>query len=154
MTKLTQSSTVCQALTPDHLDALHSFFSRNVDRIDDTMVWLWANEPEIFREYFEPIAHGDSDCVTRVILCGNQVVGVIESSTTPTGTRIGYMIDQDFEGQGIMYTHLCDTITHLPHPVEASIHNSNIRSQRLVERIGFINTGCEIFTDHTLWCLS
>lgn len=153
MTKSNNCSVRSTVLTEHHLPELLGFFQRNVDRIDDISVFMWAEDPELFYDHWLPIAKGHTDCVVRVLAHEHRVVGVIESSSDGNGSRIGYMIDLEFEGQGLMYDHLGPLLNQIPHPVEARILNTNVRSQRLVERLNFIQDTNSLRDEHYIWRL-
>lgn len=137
----------------DHLQSVWELFAANHQRLDDITVDLWLDEPSLFFEHFSAIVQDQTDCRAFVILNEGQVIGFIDSSPEAKSTRIGYLIDKDYEGQGIMSRYLPDVIAQLPHPIEARIFAENIRSQKLVERLGFLPHHDEN-NDYTIWILN
>lgn len=147
-------STVSETLGPQHLTQLYEFFVRNSTRIDDISVALWSDDYELFLEHWQPIAANLTNCVVRVIINGDRLIGIIESSSSSAGSRIGYMIDSEFEGRGIMRQYLSELLTLLVHPVEARIEQSNQRSIRLVESLDFQCDEHSLSNDHFIWRLN
>ncbi|MGZ8993512.1 MAG: GNAT family N-acetyltransferase [Burkholderiaceae bacterium] len=80
----------------------------------------------------------------------SQVIGRINYTQIARGPFhsciLGYAIDQAFEGRGLMREALSATISHMfdvlrLHRIQASYIPTNIRSGRLLERLGFRREG-------------
>lgn len=126
---------------------------RNKHRLADITVDLWVEERELFDEHFTFILGHLTNAQGYVILTGDRPIGFIDCERTPTGTRIGYVIDGDFEGLGIMGRHLRELIDHLPRPISARILHTNTRSIALVERLGFRQDELSLCNEHYHWLL-
>ena len=146
------SCTRLAPLSPEHLESAWELFAKNHERLDDIIVDLWVDEPALFFEHFLPIAQLLTTCRAYVILKEDVVIGFLDTGPGAHATRIGYLIDQAHEGQGIMKQHLSEALARLSYPVEARIHQDNTRSQALVERLGFVKTET-IDTHYHLWRL-
>lgn len=105
------------------------------------------------------ICHKETDAIVGVININNIVRGSFQSAS------LGYYVVAHYQGQGYMLEGLsmlvrfaCQTLGL--HRLEANIQPDNERSQRLVERCGFVNEGLSrdflfingAWRDHVRWC--
>ena len=132
----------------------------------------WISPPTnatLFKYYLNRIDQPDhegyavclegSDAIAGAININNIVRGSFQSAS------LGYYVGAPYHGQGIMYVGLRQLIrlacgTMGLHRLEANIQPENIRSQRLVERCGFVKEGLSrdflyingAWRDHVRWC--
>ena len=87
-------------------------------------------------------------------LRGN-TIGTIEVSHERSGAiRLGYLIDEEYEGRGIITHHLLRLIGDSTKPVEARIHENNTRSMAVAERLGLARIDESLNLDHYIWRLN
>lgn len=137
------------SLSEDTVNDLHSLFSRNLDRLADDSIAILVEEPEWFIDEYSLVV-GDPLDQWFLIQDNDKTIGTIEVYHQGEKTRLGYLIDEDYEGRGIMRHWLGVLISEQTSLVEARIHKDNKRSQRLVESFGFVQ-GPLLQDDHCIW---
>ena len=113
-----------------------------------TLEW-WENQLDLnVREFHDD--HG-----ARMVILGRddpeqRVIGVVNLSNLVRGSfqagTLGYSIDREVEGRGVMFEAL-EAVVHYAfstlglHRVMANYQPCNVRSGRLLERLGFVREG-------------
>ena len=113
----------------------------------------WISPPTnaaLFKAYLHRIAREDHEGFAICEKETGAIVGVINLNNIVRGSfqsaSLGYYVVARFQGEGFMYEGLsllvefaCKTLGL--HRLEANIQPENHRSQRLVERVGFVQEG-------------
>ena len=148
--------TVLLVLQADHSQLAHAYHSANREHLTP---WEPERGPDFFtEEAFRRI--GDASC--REFLAGSAVrfIAVQKASEKMIascsftnivrgpllGCNMGYSVAQEFEGQGIMQEVAAAAIRHMfdgvgLHRIMASHMPTNVRSERLLKRLGFEREG-------------
>ena len=154
---LSTSRLAIEHMAPGHAAALADFFRRNERHLAP---WdpprpagimesaFWQSECERAVEDYEEGA------VVRWVLCPREdphrVIGRVNYTQIARGPfqscMLGYAIDADHEGRGLMHEALEATIEHVfavlrLHRIQANYVPENRRSGRLLERLGFVHEG-------------
>jgi ribosomal-protein-alanine N-acetyltransferase len=132
----------------------------------------WISPPTnavLFRHYIQRISREDHE---GFAICRNQddrIVGAININHIVRGSflsaSLGYYVGAEFQGYGYMEEGL-NLLTRYAfntlglHRLEANIQPDNVRSQKLVERCGFVKEGYSegflfingAWRDHERWC--
>ena len=96
---------------------------------------------ESFNEHWAKIL-GDQIVIAKVILVEGVVVGSISCFKMEGQDAIGYWIGKDFLGKGIATRSLDVLLHNVPtRPLNAWVPASNIASNMVLERCGFVKTG-------------
>ena len=154
---LTTSRLIVEHMAPGHAEALADFFRRNEQHLAP---WdpprpagimepvFWAAECERAVEEHE---HGAVvRWVLRLRTAPERVIGRVNYTQIARGPfqscMLGYAIDHAHEGRGLMREALEATVEHVfavlkLHRIQASYVPHNVRSGRLLERLGFVNEG-------------
>lgn len=157
LSTLTTPRLSVEHIAPGHATALADFFRRNERHLAP---WdpprpagvmegeFWQAECERAVEDFEVGA------VVRWVLClrddPRRVIGRVNYTQIARGPfqscMLGYAIDAAHEGRGLMHEALDATIEHVfsvmrLHRIQANYVPANLRSGRLLERLGFAREG-------------
>jgi ribosomal-protein-alanine N-acetyltransferase len=144
---------------PDQAAAVADFFARNAAHLapweppampvdGDTIVHLQRKLAEGAEDFAAGRAHRWWLALTDA---PNRVIGSAHLSSIARGPfqscNLGYALDRDCQGQGLMYEALTAVITeafspriHL-HRIQAAIRPDNRRSLTLADRLGFADEG-------------
>ena len=162
--RLSETTTVI-LLEIRHSDEFYDLVQKNLERLALWCPWLGrVATPEATREFLgEKIARfADGNGFTAGIFVGGHLSGVIalEYIDWPNlATEIGYWIDSDVEGKGIV-TSACRAL--LEHAfcelklerVQIRCASENLRSRAVPEKLGFtqegILRGCERLRDRSV----
>ncbi|NKB97674.1 MAG: GNAT family N-acetyltransferase [Pseudomonadales bacterium] len=132
----------------------------------------WISPPTnsaLFKAYLRRIQREDHEGFAVCLKETEAIVGVININNIVRGSfqsaSLGYYVVARHQGGGYMYEGLsllvrfaCQTLGL--HRLEANIQPNNDRSQRLVQRCGFVNEGLSkqflfidgAWRDHIRWC--
>ena len=125
--------------------------------------------PVLFKYYLQRIDREDHE---GFVICRNtddQIVGAININNIVRGSflsaSLGYYVGAEYQGTGYMQEGLELLLNYAfstmgLHRLEANIQPENLRSQKLVERCGFIKEGFSpgflfingAWRDHERWC--
>lgn len=122
-----------------------------------------------FKQYMQRVNQPDHEGYAVCLAGSDAIAGAININNIVRGSfqsaSLGYYIGAPYQGQGIMYAGLSQLlelacVTMGLHRLEANIQPENIRSQRLVERCGFVREGISKdflyingeWRDHVRWC--
>jgi ribosomal-protein-alanine N-acetyltransferase len=161
----------------DDAAKLHRYALRNRERLEQ---WEAKRPPEYYRIGYWKSAPSDDRAYAkrklgarfRLFLPGDEseTIGVVGLRDVYYGDvlsgQIGYSIDREFEGQGFMHEATDAVINFafrefLLHRLEACCMPRNLRSGKLLERLGFVCEGTlrqslrvnGRWEDHLLWSL-
>jgi [ribosomal protein S5]-alanine N-acetyltransferase len=132
----------------------------------------WISPPTnavLFKYYMQRLAREDHE---GFVICrqGDQrIVGAININNIVRGSfqsaSLGYYVGIEFQGEGYMAEGLGLLVNYAfttlgLHRLEANIQPENVRSQKLVERCGFVKEGYSkdflfingAWRDHERWC--
>ncbi|MEM7001377.1 MAG: GNAT family protein [Pseudomonadota bacterium] len=132
----------------------------------------WISPPTdntTFRYYLQRINRQDHEGFAVCRKEDDAIVGAININNIVRGSflsaSLGYYVVAAYQGTGYMQEGLLQLIRHACstmglHRLEANIQPDNIRSQRLVERCGFVCEGLSrdflyingAWRDHQRWC--
>jgi [ribosomal protein S5]-alanine N-acetyltransferase len=132
----------------------------------------WISPPTtsvLFKYYLQRVNKDDHEGFVLCRETDKRIVGAININHIVRGSflsgSLGYYIGVDFQGQGYMQEGLKLLIEYAfntmgLHRLEANIQPENLRSQRLVQRCGFIKEGFSkdflfingTWRDHERWC--
>ncbi len=132
----------------------------------------WIRPPTssaLFKAYLERINRDDHEGFTICRKETDEIVGVVNINNIVRGSflsaSLGYYVGARHHGAGYMFEGLSLLLDYACsslglHRLEANIQPENERSQRLVERCGFINEGLSrnflfingAWRDHVRWC--
>ena len=132
----------------------------------------WISPPTsktLYRHYMQRLATHDHEGLAICRQEDHRIVGAVNLNNIVRGTflsaSIGYYVGAEFHGQGYMQEGLLQVIHYATqtlglHRLEANIQPDNERSQRLVERCGFVEEGYSkdflfingAWRDHVRWC--
>ena len=132
----------------------------------------WISPPTdttLFQYYLQRISQHDHEGYAVCLKADDAIAGAINLNNIVRGSfqsaSLGYYVGAPFHGQGIMYAGLSKLInlacnTMGLHRLEANIQPHNVRSQKLVERCGFVREGMSkdflyingAWRDHVRWC--
>jgi ribosomal-protein-alanine N-acetyltransferase len=148
---------IVEHMAPGHAEALADFFRRNEQHLAPwdpprpagiTEPEFWAAECERAVEDYE---HGAVlRWVLRLRTVPEHVIGRVNYTQIARGPfqscMLGYAIDHAHEGRGLMREALEATIEHVfavlkLHRIQANYVPGNVRSGRLLERLGFVSEG-------------
>lgn len=141
-------------LAPENLDELHPLILRNLDRLKPWFEWIHDDylkaETAAFLMVAEQRARAGSD-YTFGIFDRGALAGLISAHERDAHNhiaRIGYWIDRDSAGRGLV-TAAARTIvsfafqTLRAHRLEIRCAPENYSSRRIPERLGFTNEGTQ-----------
>jgi [ribosomal protein S5]-alanine N-acetyltransferase len=162
----------------------HVFLRKPVEEAWQELVSLHQRSKEFHFPWVCP-ALTEEDCKTYISRCRNEdfegllvchlssikIVGVVNLSQifyrAFQNVYLGYYVDVDFAGEGLMLEGVQLAINHAFHTlklhrVEANIQHENIASINLVQRLGFTKEGFsrrylkihEEWCDHERWALT
>ena len=146
-------STKLVALTPLNLDELYHVFKRNLDRLDDIVIDIMVEDIDDFRSAYLATLNADPQTLFPFLIrYRGQTIGTVEVSHERSGAvRLGYLIDAEYEGRGIITHHLLKLIQQTDKPVEARIHENNARSMAVAERLGLVRDEESLNLEHYIW---
>ncbi|MEM9622466.1 MAG: GNAT family N-acetyltransferase [Pseudomonadota bacterium] len=133
--------------------------------------WISApTSPMMYKYYLQRIAREDHEGIAICRHQDNRIVGVVNINNIVRGSflsaSLGYYVGAEFHGQGYMQEGLNQVVEYALntlglHRLEANIQPDNKRSQKLVERCGFVREGYSrgflyingAWRDHERWCV-
>ncbi len=140
---------VIRTLTPEDDVALFELVERNRDRLHPWMPWEPATKgPSDTRSFIERSLASEHDLDANGIWLDRRLVGTIGMRVDAMDEKgeIGYWIDGDAEGKGIV-TRACERLCTFAfeelglHRVELCAATGNARSRAVAERLGMIQEG-------------
>ncbi|MEJ0007060.1 MAG: GNAT family N-acetyltransferase [Steroidobacteraceae bacterium] len=140
---ITSSAVILRRVTPEDTDTLFAFASdAEVMRFMD---WAMPTDPSTVRSHLEKISAGweTGDEYQWVILeqRGGEVAGTIAVRPRGHAADFGYFLGRDYWGKGLAFdaaTALFSWLDSQPQIVRvwASVDSENLRSRRLLSRLG------------------
>lgn len=136
----------------DHADRLYALIDRNRPRLRQWLTWV---KPSFCIDDLTAFIgdrerdNADRTSLATVIFAGGAMCGAIGLHTIDQGNRhssIGYWIDSDFEGRGIV-TESCRAIVtegfrgYGLHRIVIQCATGNARSRAIARRLGFVEEG-------------
>ncbi len=140
---------VIRTLTLDDADELFALVDANRARLRDWMIWEPTTlSPTDVRAFIERCLASESDAEGNGIWVDGRIAGVIglRIDTLSNGGEVGYWIDRDHEGRGIM-TRACIRFFEFAfeemgmHRMELHAAAENSRSRAIAERLGMTQEG-------------
>ncbi|MEM7098267.1 MAG: GNAT family N-acetyltransferase [Pseudomonadota bacterium] len=132
----------------------------------------WISPPTnrtLYRHYMQRLATPDHEGLAICRTSDQRIVGAVNINSIVRGSflsaSLGYYVGAEFQGQGYMKSGLTQVVNYATqtlglHRLEANIQPENVRSQKLVERCGFVKEGYSKnflyingeWRDHVRWC--
>ena len=132
----------------------------------------WISPPTsrtLYRHYMQRLATPDHEGLAICRTSDQRIVGAVNINNIVRGSflsaSLGYYVGAEFHGQGYMQSGLNQVVNYATatlglHRLEANIQPDNLRSQKLVERCGFVREGYSenflyingAWRDHVRWC--
>lgn len=140
---------VIRTLTPDDDVTLFELVERNRERLHPWFPWEPATQgPSDTRRFIETATTSEHDHDANGIWLNRQLVGTVgmRVDTMDEKGEIGYWIDADAEGKGIV-TRACERFCTFAfeelglHRVELCAATENARSRAVAERLGMTQEG-------------
>ena len=131
---------------PGDRDALHALAS-DYEVVKQTATWPWPPDPGFSESRCQPIAAEAG--LGGLVFRGEALVGMMGLHARATGGEMGYMFARDHWGQGyateIGQALIAAGFARFDWPqIEACVFDTNPASGRVLEKLGFEETGrCE-----------
>ena len=134
-------------IRPVEDDDLPIFLAHQDDPVAAAMAAFPTRAPDVFFAHWAKI-RADPINYTRTIVADDEVVGDIVSWLDDGRRQVGYWIGRDHWGKGFATAALRLLLEEIKdRPVTAHIVPANIRSQRVVEKCGFVRVGEAVADD-------
>jgi RimJ/RimL family protein N-acetyltransferase len=134
-------------IRPVEDDDLPIFLAHQDDPVATAMAAFPTRAPDVFYAHWAKI-RADPANYTRTIVADDEVVGDIVSWLDDGRRHVGYWIGRSHWGKGFATTALRLVLDEIKdRPITAHIVPSNIGSQRVVEKCGFVRVGEEVADD-------
>ena len=148
-----KSNTILRLLEPEDADELFQAVERNRQRLREWMPWVdGTQEPRDTSAFIESTIQGQNNCDYQFAILHDQriagVIGFVRTDLQNKSSMIGYWIDQELEGEGII-TQSVQAILKVGfestklNRIVIRAQPSNLRSCAVPERLGFTDEGLE-----------
>ncbi|MBM7073797.1 GNAT family N-acetyltransferase [Shewanella sp. 202IG2-18] len=125
------------ALRRPSSEDIEVFYQNQSDTTACQMARFPARSESDFKTHWQRITQ-DSDNVISTIVVNGEVVGNIMSWLDGEKRLIGYWLGSQYWGKGYATKALKQFLQHFERPLHAYVHQDNLISQRVLEKVGFM----------------
>ena len=118
---------------------LETFYEHQTDPEATAMAVFGAREHDAFMEHWHNRIFPNPENYARTVTVDGQVAGNLLSWSMDGSRYVGYWIGREFWGRGVATAALNQVTSELAQrPLHAWVATSNVASQRVLEKAGFV----------------